>query len=315
MDDMQLDYDSPPVPLLALSGGGSTAASTATSTSAATAIAAENSVATTATLKSPAQATSTKVMEQAKKLDAVLAKESNTASRILDELLGDMLAIVEQDSSSDDESNDEANDSWSTSSGSSSLTDLEQTNNDTLKVPKTAASASKANSPAASEMEEGEVESDHELEARRVKEEQKRIEAEERLKKKQERIKNSIGRNVSERDVYRYLKHRGELASFHMVIWKGRRYSDTHLMSVGHAVSESTRSASGETPHAGYACMQRADRMLIYRFTNLAIFPAANVLLSAILQLLISLDRDFGNNVLSPPSPSANPSISDNPKP
>lgn len=139
--------------------------------------------------------------------DAVAFKESNAACRILDELLGDMLSIVEEQDSSSDEDGDERNinsesESWSTSSSTSDAED----NSDTLKLP-----ISKAGSPRAdSEMEEGELESEHEVESKRIQVEAKLKEAEERKGRREEKKKQSIERNVSERDVYRYLKHRGE---------------------------------------------------------------------------------------------------------
>jgi len=138
--------------------------------------------------------------------NTVAVKESNTASRILDELLGDMLSIVEEQDSSSDEGGDERNvsesESWSTSSSTSDAED----NNDTLTTL-----TSKVGSPLTdSEKEEGELESEHELESKRIQAEAKLKEAEERKRRREEKKKQSIERNVSERDVYRYLKHRGE---------------------------------------------------------------------------------------------------------
>ena len=202
MDDMQLDYGDRP-------STGAAASSTAGGKGTAVAERSTTSTFTSTSLKTTGEAppSSSLIMDKATTSYDVTMGESNTAaSRILDELLGDMLSIVEDDdstSSSEGDEDNETNDSWSTSSSSSSSpSDTEQfTHKDTLKVPTTAAQSDK---------EEGELESDHELEARRLKEEQKRIQREERAKQREEKKKLSIEENVSERDVYRYLKHRGE---------------------------------------------------------------------------------------------------------
>lgn len=130
--------------------------------------------------------------------------QSGTASRILDELLGDMLAIVE-----DEDDNEDSDGSDSDASISSSSNSDTEHNTLSLQVPL------QGSSPVPSEREEGELESDHEVEAKRVKAEHARLEEErrERLRAaKEAEKKKSIERNVSERDVFRYLKKRGELA-------------------------------------------------------------------------------------------------------
>jgi len=121
---------------------------------------------------------------------------ASAASRILDELLGDMLVILEEDSESED-------DSEAASFSSSSSSDSE----DTLQVPL------KLTSPVPSEREEGELESEEEL---RLKEE-RRLQALAELESKkakqlerEEKKKNSVERNLSQRDVFRYLKKNGE---------------------------------------------------------------------------------------------------------
>lgn len=126
-------------------------------------------------------------------------KAAGAASRILDELLGDMLTILED---SEVESDDDDGKSV-TSSSSAASSEPEEAG----KLP------SKAISPIQSEKEEGELESEEETRLAEERQSQARLQAEQKEASRLargERRKKSIENNISERDVFKYLKKRGE---------------------------------------------------------------------------------------------------------
>lgn len=122
---------------------------------------------------------------------------ASAASRILDELLGDMLVILEEEESEDD---DDASSSTICSSSPSDSEDIPQV-------------SSKVTSPVPNDKEEGELESEEELRLKEERRLQALAEAESRKARRlerEEKEKTSVERSLSQRDVFRYLKKNGE---------------------------------------------------------------------------------------------------------